>query len=395
MESKGMFSRSAGDRFSAALDPHRRQSMERALTVALDECTADEPSVALVGWQAATLIEVAYERAARVVIIEDDSELIDSIEKGLLARNLGKKVKLVTEAPGEVSLDKHVDIAVASVTSTWFIEGGEAEVLANLRRNVLKKNGALVPRRLAHLFEIAALPTSVGGMPLRVPRYSRPGEPVPVLSESKHFVTTDLTRGGEIPEAIDDTIIVKPLLSGRISALRLTTLCELTEGVVQVTSQNGLQSILVPLREDVEVEAGQPVRIHIRYRLGEGLSTVRFSAKALPQTEQDEWEHSEHPATERFRERVAGLVDQLDQRGRGGDLDKVVSYTMQPHGDVSRLTAIFWTIDEDYKKPVRELIDGFRREASAEIGTTPPDEVIYDVMYGVYRQKREEKGEEG
>jgi hypothetical protein len=392
MESKGMFSRPAGDRFSAALDPHRRQSMERALTVALEECAVPEPSVALVGWQAATLIENAYEQAARVVIIENDKELIDSIEKGLLARDLGKKVKLVTEAPGTVSLDEHVDIALASVSSTWFIEGGEAAVLANVRRNVLKKNGALVPRRLAHLFEIAALPTSVAGMPLRVPRYSRPGEPVPVLSESKHFVTTDLTQDDEIPEAIDDTIIVKPLLSGRISALRLTTLCELAEGVVQVTSQAGLQSILVPLREDVEVDAGQPVRIHIRYRIGEGLGTVRFSAKALPQDAQGGWEHRDHPVSERFRERVAKFVDELDRRGRGGDLDKVVSYTMQPHGDVSRLTAIFWTIDEDYKKPVRDLIDGFRREASSEIGTTPPDEVIYDLMYQVYKDRRDEEG---
>jgi predicted RNA methylase len=392
MESKGMFSRSAGDRFSAALDPHRRQSMERALRGALDEFGATKPSVALVGWQAATFIEVAYDKAARVVIIEDDPELIDSIEKGLLARDLGKKVKLLTEAPGEVVLDERVDVTLTSVTSTWFIEGGEAGVLANIRRNVLKKNGVMVPRKLAHLFEIAASPTGVAGLPLRVPRYSRPGEPVPVLSESKHFVTTDLTQGGQIPEAIDDTIIVKPLLSGRISALRLTTLCELAEGVVQVTSQAGLQSILVPLREDIEAEAGQPVRIHIRYRLGEGLDTVRFSAKALPQADSSDWEHRDHPVTERFQARVAKFVDELDKRGRGGDLDKVVSYTMQPHGDVSRLTAIFWTIDEDYKKPVRELIDGFRREASSEIGTTPPDEVIYDLMYEVYQDKRGEEG---
>lgn len=389
MEAKGMFSTTAGEQFSAALDPHRRRSMRRALAAAFAECGAKQPTVALVGWQAATLVEAAYAQAGRVVIIEEDPALVDSIEKGLVACDLGKKVKLVAESPLEVSLDARADIVLASVRSTWFIEGDEAAVMTNLRQNVLAKDGVLVPRRLAHLFEVAAPSTAVAGMPLRVPRYSRPGEPVPVLSESKHFITTDLMAKDGIPEAIDDTIIVKPLLSGRISALRLTTLCELTEGVIQVTSQSGLQSILVPLREDVEVQAGQPVRIHIRYRLGEGLETAKFSAKALPQSEQSEWEYTDHPVTEAFRERVAQFVDELDRRGRGQDLDKVVSYTMQPHGDVSRLTAIFWTIDEDYKKPVRDLIDGFRSATSTELGTTPPDEVIYDLMYNVYRDKRE------
>jgi predicted RNA methylase len=388
MESKGMFSRPAGERFSAALDPHRHQSMARALQAAIDRFAGDQPSIALVGWQAATLVEAAYKRASRVVIIEDDDQLVDSIEKGLMARDLGKKVQLITESPLEAALDERVDIAVASVTSTWFIEGSEAVVLSNIRDNVLAKKGQLIPRRLAHLFEVAASPTAVAGMPLRVPRYSRPGEPVPVLSESKHFLTTDLTAHADLPEAIDDTIIVKPLLSGRISALRLTTLCELAEGVIQVTSQAGLQSILVPLREDVEVEAGQPVRLHIRYRLGEGLQTARFSAKPLPQTDTAGWEHSDHPVTEGFQNKVAAMMDEVDRRGRGSDLDRVVSYTLQPHGDVSRLAALFWTIDEDYQKPLRDLIDGFRREASAQLGSTPSDEVIYDIMHEVYRSKR-------
>ncbi|MFP4599819.1 MAG: hypothetical protein ACLFVJ_16290, partial [Persicimonas sp.] len=217
METKGMFKRPAGEEFSAALDPNRRQVMQRALEAALDGSAADHPSVALVGWQAATLVEFAYECASRVVIVEDDERLVDSIEKGLLARDLGKKVKLVTESPNQVSLDEHVDVAVTAVNSTWFVEGDEAAVLANIRKNVLKKKGLLVPRRLAHLFEVVASATAVAGMPLRVPRYCRPGEPVAVLSESKHFLTTELGGTDEIAAEIDDTIIVKPLLSGRIS----------------------------------------------------------------------------------------------------------------------------------------------------------------------------------
>lgn len=384
-------SRSAGEEFSAALDPHRRQSMVRALDAAFADWSGKaKPSVALVGWQAATLVDAIYERAGRVVIIEDREELVDSIQKSLAAHNYGKKIKLVAQSPAEVRLDEPVDVAVAAVTSTWFIEGDEARILENVRDHVLVDGGQLVPRRLAHLFEVAAPPTGVSGITLRAPRHSRPGEPVPVLSESKHFISWDPSQG-EAPEAIDDTIIVKPLLSGRISALRLTTLVELAEGVVQVTSQAGLQSILVPLREDVDVAAGQPVRIHIRYRVGQGLDTARFSAKPLPPSEA---ERDQIPVEvlEGFRDRLRQMVRDLDRMGRGADLDKVVSYTVEPHGDVSRLTALFWTIDEEFRKPVKEMVDTFRAQASQAGGPVPGDEAVYDTMIEIYREMRGDQG---
>jgi hypothetical protein len=387
MSSSSSFTNSASDQMSAALDPHRRESMLHALRAVCEGFQGEGPTVALVGWQAATLLGEVYGLASRFVVVEDRTDLVESVEKGLRSLDVGKKVELVTQSPVDVELDEKVDVAVMSVRSTWFIEGDEAEALQNIRDNVVKAGGRVMPSRLSHLFELTASPTGAHGMPLRVPRHSRPGEPVPVLSESKHFITHTLTGESELPEAIDDTIIVKPLLSGRVSALRLRTLCELTDGVIQVTSENGLQSIVVPLREDVEVEADQPVEIHIRYRLGEGLDTARFSARVLPHDGKDEWELSDSEVVDHFRERVAEMIDMIERRGRGEDLDRVVGYTIEPHGDVSRLTALFWTIDDEYRKPLREVVDSFRQEASQH-GATPGDEVIYDTMLEVYRDRR-------
>lgn len=387
MSSRATFETSDSEQISAALDPHRRESMLAALRAVFDDLGAEEPSVALVGWQAASLLAKVYDRAGRIVIVEDRASLVESIEKGLRTLDVGKKVQLITEAPADVVLDEKVDVAVTSVRSTWFIEGDEAAVLQNVRDHVARAGGRVVPSRLSHLFELTASPTGVEGMPLRVPRHSRPGEPVPVLSESKHFITHTLADSAALPEAIDDTIIVKPLLSGRISALRLTTLCELADGVIQVTSENGLQSIVVPLREDVDVEADQPVQIHIRFRLGEGLDTARFSARVLPHERGSQWELAESEVVDRFRERVSQMIDMIERRGRGEDLDRVVGYTRQPHGDVSRLTALFWTIDDEYRQTLRDVVDSFRKDASQH-GTTPSDEVIYNTMLEVYRDRR-------
>ncbi|MBA2664957.1 MAG: hypothetical protein H0U74_21905 [Bradymonadaceae bacterium] len=376
-----------GFEFSAVLDPHRRRSMQRALDSVLAEL-GERPSIAFLGWQAATLIDTIYERAGRIVIIEPDEELLENVQRGIVAHNFGTKVTLLHEDPSTARLDQRVDLAVCTATSTWFMEGADAAILANARSHIIKKQGVTIPRRLVHLFELGSPPTEIGAISVRVPRFSRPGEPVPVLSESKHFMTTDLTLQEALPTEIDDNIIVKPLVSGTISALRLVTLVELAEGVMQVTSQSGVQSIIVPLREDVAAQAGQPVSINIRYKIGEGLSTTRFSGRALAETEAPAWEHGDHEVVRQMRDRLVAMIDTLDRIGRGSDLDKVVSYTLQTHGDVSRLTALFWTVDEEFRKPLRDIVEGFRREASAKIGQVPTDETIYELMLEVYRTKR-------
>ena len=375
-----------GFQFSAALDPHRRAAYRRALELAFRKL-GGSPSVALIGWQAATLIDVVAGKASRVVIIEEDRELVENLHGGIVARGHGTHVSIVSEDPRTVKLDERVDIVVAGLSSTWFMEGPAAQILANARVNVLKNKGIMIPRRFVHLFELSCAPTEINGFPLRVPRYHRPGETVPVLSESKHWATTDVVEHHELVREVADTIIVHPLLSGTLTGLRLTTLCELADNVVQPAAHSGFHSLFVPLRADVDVAAGQPVEIFVRYDLGEGLHNTRFSARALQRKEAEAWSHEDAPVVQQFREKITRMVLLLDDQGRGGDLDKVVSYTVNPHGDVSRLAALFWTVDEEYQKPLRDLVDNFRREAAA-LGQPPSDEVIYELMLDAYRNAR-------
>jgi hypothetical protein len=374
-----------GDLVSSALDPHKRAAMLRAIDVVL--AASPQPlSVALIGWEAATLLDAVYHRANSVLIFEQDPALIDSIRASLAAKELGGKITLFEQPLDHLTCDHRVDLAITSISSTWFIEGGEAQRLRAIRARLLKPGGTLIPRRAAHLFELAASPSDPGGIMLRAPRASRPGEPVPVLSESKHFITHDLV-GESLPDAIDDTIIVKPLLSGTITGLRLKTLCELAEGVTQVTSAAGVQSLILPLREDVHAQAGQPVSVHLRFALGQGLSAVSARARALPPQDSKPLAQRPDAAINRFRQRIAAMIQHVDQLGRAADLDKVVGYTLQPHGDVSRLTALFWTVDEEFKKPLRDLIDSFRHEISAT-GPMPDDEAIYELLLATYRAAR-------
>lgn len=374
-----------GYQFSAALDPHRTAAYRRAINAAFKH-VGGKPSVALLGWQAATFIDVVAPKAGRIVIVEQNEDLRENVHAGIVARGFGSNVVMVAESPETVVLDEHVDIVVAAQASTWLMEGPGARILANARVNVMKKAGIMIPRRFVHLFELACSPTEINGISLRVPRYTRPTEPMPTLSESKHWATLDLSTQ-ELSRNIEDTIIVYPLLSGTLTGLHLTTLAELSESNVHPAAHSGFQSLFVPLREDLRVTAGEPVEIFVRYEMGAGLQQTRFSARLLQHKPSGAWELAEHPKVVAFRDRIKQMIEMLDETGRGGDLDKVVSYTIDPHGDVSRLAALFWTVDEEFRKPLRDIVEGFRSE-TAQLGAAPSDEVIYEVMLATYREAR-------
>lgn len=373
-----------GFQFSAALDPHRGAAYRRAIAAAFKQL-GGKPSVALLGWQAATLIDAIAPKAGRIVIVEADEELCENVHAGIVARGFGNNVVMLPEDPAAVALDERVDIVVAAQASTWLMEGPGAQIVANARANVLKKTGVMIPRRFVHLFELACSPTDINGISLRVPRYTRPTEPVPTLSESKHWATSDLRE--EVSPNVEDTIIVYPLLSGTLTGLHLTTLAELSDSNVHHAAHSGFQSLFVPLREDINVTAGEPVEIFVRYEMGSGLQRTRFSARLLKQKAATAWEFADHPKVEAFRQLIMKNIAALDEQGRGQDLDKVVSYTIDPHGDVSRLAALFWTVDEEFRKPLRDLVEAFRSEA-AQLGAAPSDEVIYEIMLGTYRKAR-------
>lgn len=375
-----------GFQFSAALDPHRASAWRAAITDALDGL-GGKPSVALLGWQAATFLDAVVGRAAKIVVVEESSEMLDLVARGLETNGWTEQVELLRAEPDRLALDEPVDLAICPFAATWLMEGPAAAILANARANVVRDGGVVLPRRLVHLFELASAPTEVNGIAVRVPRYTRPGETVPVLSESKHFGTTDLTTSAGFADRIEDTIIVKPLLSGTLTGVRLTTLLELGTNNVAYAAHSGFQSIFVPFREPLEVQAGAPVTIFVDYSMGQGLTESRFLARAIQQ-EPNEWPHKDHDVTKKFQAKVRGFIDQVEAIGRGADLDKVVSYTIDPHGDVSRLAALFWTVDEEFRKPLRDLVDGFKREAAQHV-SSPNDDVVYELMLETYRELRE------
>lgn len=376
-----------GIQFSAALDPHRRLAYQRALVDALAKYQDPLPTIAVLGWQATTLLDVFSNKVSHITIIEDEADFVTSIRSAIEKKNLSDKVTIVESDPKTANLAEKVDIVLLTHSSTWFIEGPSAAVLDNARKNILKSGGQMIPRRFVHLFELACCPTSLNGLEIRVPRYIRPGEPVPLLSESKHWSTIDFGSNATINHDVEDTIIVKSLLTGTLTGLRLSTLVEISKDNIHLASHSGYHKVFVPLEKDVNVEAGKLVEIFVKYSFSNGLKNTTFKGRVVGDENKDGWSLNDHEVTEKFRTRIRTLVDTITDQGRISDLDKVVSYTIDPHGDVSRLTAMFWTIDEEFRKPVRDLIGAFRKDIS-QFGPTPSDDTIYDLMLSTYRAYR-------
>lgn len=371
---------------SAALDPHRRHSVARALA----EVLTGKERVALVGWQAATYIGEAAGGASKVVVMLEDEAQCEQAKQAASTLGVAAKVEVVHGDLTATALEARADVAMYLPRSTWMMEGPDAAVLRNAALQVLKPGGRLIPWRVAQLMELASVPVSAGAMEARAARVGRPGEPVAILSESKHFLTTEFASAAPDEAGIDDTIFINALLGGMASGLRLSSMVELVPGVALVSSQQASSAILAPFKEDVRVEAGQTLSVHVRYQPGEGLATAKFSARLVESSREVGELPDDHNVVTDFKEKVAAMLREVDAMGRGPDLDRVVSYTRQPHGDVSRLTAMFWTVDDAFHKPLRELIEGVRRAGAEASGHTPEDETIYQWMLEVYEGVRAE-----
>ncbi|RAL22163.1 hypothetical protein DL240_09925 [Lujinxingia litoralis] len=357
---------------------------------AFGEVLTGKERVALAGWQAASYMVEAASGAASVVVILEDEAGCQLAGEAAARQGLAAKVEVVQAGLTEVTLGQRADVVMYLPVSTWMLEGPDAAVLAHLAGAVLKSGGQLIPWRVAQLMELAHVPTGAGGLEVRAARLSRPGEPVAILSESKHFLTTEFASAARAQDGIDDTIFIHALLGGVASGLRLSSMVELVPGVALISSEQAGGPILAPFKEDVVVEAGQTLSVHVRYRPGQGLETARFSARLALGTSDRAELAGDHPVVQAFKTEVEEMLRGVDAMGRGADLDRVVSYTREPHGDVSRLTAMFWTVDDDFHKPLRKLIEGVRRAGAEASGQTPGDEAIYQWMLEVYEAVRAE-----
>src|SRR5690554_7046670 len=87
-----------GFEFSTVLDPHRRASMERAIKTVFDQHD-EKISIALIGWQAATFINILHQHASHIVVIEPDADMLENLQRGLIAHDLGTQVSVIQQDP--------------------------------------------------------------------------------------------------------------------------------------------------------------------------------------------------------------------------------------------------------------------------------------------------------
>src|SRR5690554_486375 len=112
---------------SAALDPHRRHSVTRAL----GEVLTGKERVALVGWQAATYMEEASGGASKVVVILEDEARCEQARQAASKLDVTAKVEVICTALTDAALETRVDVAMYLPGSAWMMEGPDAAVLGN------------------------------------------------------------------------------------------------------------------------------------------------------------------------------------------------------------------------------------------------------------------------
>ena len=378
-------------RIAMALDRDTAASYRGAIEDALKEFGDGKSpsSVGLFGFEAGVHVIAALAHAERVVVVEDDPTLLQMLREIPVQLREDQRLLFIAAGRDEIALEDPVDLAVFAVSSPWFLFDRDAPNADTLAARVLSEGGQMIPRRSTHLFELVG--DGPDGFAPKSPAIARLEDlrgPRPILSESKHFLTVEYGTEQSARPEIEDTIIVKPLFGGTLTGLRLTTLVELTQNRILRAGRQSGGSIFVPLESSIDVVAGHPVNLWLRYAVGTGTMRVKARSVVVPPRAPETWRDGDVGRT--FVDDIQTMIGRVDASGRGADLDKIVEYSLDPHGDVSRLTALFWTIDEEFRPPLRDIVAKMRRSASA-IGVAPADETIYELMLEAYHGLRATK----
>src|SRR5690606_18076748 len=100
---------------------------------------------------------------------------------------------------------------------------------------------------------------------LRTHYFQFTGIPEPrLLSSPVPYSTFDFTNES-VPESYDHAITLKVTTPGRLNSLRLTSPIRVYEDLRFHSSDSLMPPVVIPLPEEIDVEAGDEVRVRIAY----------------------------------------------------------------------------------------------------------------------------------
>jgi predicted RNA methylase len=177
----------------------------------------------------------------------------------------------------EVDLERRFDVMLCEMLSTWCIIEPQVPIMHAARDRLMMPGGRIIPGRVINLIELGHVPFGVGPVSLPTPFLTLTGIRGPtIMSVSKVAHELDFMAANPINQDMSGTVEMTSLVDGVVNCVRLTSLVELAPGINWFSSDTLMPPMVYPLRDAVEVNAGETAKVGYQCRFGAGLEKAAF-----------------------------------------------------------------------------------------------------------------------
>ncbi|MCB0628160.1 MAG: methyltransferase domain-containing protein [Saprospiraceae bacterium] len=246
-----------------------------AITAALDECLNEDSVHCELGVGTGIFAIYAAKRCRKVYAVERDPAIFRIAQENIDRSGMGSKIELILADASTFIPPEKSDTLLVEMMSVWCINEPQIPVLNHAIKHILKQNGRAIPGRIVNTFELGYYHFDALGVNCKasIPEFSGITKPR-IMTTSYVFNEFDFRQNN--PERFEHTVPVTSLLSGTINCARLSSLVQLSEGVTFFSTDSLMPQTIIPLQNELEVRAGEPLHFSAAFDVRTNLDDSNF-----------------------------------------------------------------------------------------------------------------------
>jgi len=214
----------------------------------------------------------------KVYAVDVDEKVLSIAKENAAIAGVLDKIEFIHSDVKDLKLNKKADIIFCEMMSIWLINEPQVPVINHARKELLNKNGVIIPRKIINLVELGNIDYNFEGIEIKASLTQFSGiRPPRIMTESRVFNSIDFST--EISKVVDSSCELKPLVPGIINCARISSIVELAEGVNFFSTDTLMPVTVVPLREQLHVTPDCEVIFTARYTHRSNIDDSVFTVK--------------------------------------------------------------------------------------------------------------------
>lgn len=222
----------------------------------------------------------AARKAKKVYAVEFDEKIFGIAKKNIENSIFSEKITIIYGDASTVVLPEKVDVVLCEMLSTWMIEEPQVLVMNHARGNLLKAEGATIPKKIVNLAELCNMDYKFDNIEIKAPITQFTGVKHPrIMSESK--MVNSISFDTMNPIIMENQTGFKALTSGIINSVRISSIVKIVEGINFYSTDTLMPLTVVPLKDEIYVEEGENLLLITKYAHRDSLANTQFEIKII------------------------------------------------------------------------------------------------------------------